>query len=669
MKKICPSCNYETEDDNIFCPKCGNKLELKDNDDLIKQEEAIKKEDEEKKSADESISANSPSKNQKETLKNMNFFLDAKKQEKAPSFGSLGTMYDGAVLNFVTSLIIVSIVLFAFSYLIIQRQAVNKMELRYKSMIANKHIPLLKNPKDFSSLDKNIRDVEQFLSLYLRFSKDPVQKKEQIFLSYLFEMDKLTNIASTNMVKDDLDKCSTIETHTQAQKCAVKFSQDFSNTAITAYPSGDTVYLAPNYKYIYSKYGSNFSSEMQQYLKLRAKYNTPILLDNELYIKPNELAYQIRALEKLLENTKNPEIADRIQYVLYKAVHAFLLSPSAYDTQDDTINPAMKSAYNKFIKTYGSSQLKPIIMSYLEKNKEYSEQNFRSDYPYKNFENSILNTKSTTLQDVFVRLRKNMFSEESSQAIFTYIYNSQRGSWSKYEKSALTSSDFILSAPDENGNIVMFDSSYAQVAESSVAKTAKPFLRNGVLYLFDANKLEFSRVLFKSGDLKIQTMSISDLTSIFPGAEVINLDAYQNYNISIDKDNEQATYIITARYSQGYENYTITALKGEITTFTLPNIFSIDSNSDTMISFHSKSIGPETSTENTPTYKIMIRTNGYTQDPYSESMNYAQETPERHSPNIMPKITNDGHNSNMSESGSTLSQPPLQRLEPPSDLD
>ena len=663
MKKICPSCNYETENDDIFCPKCGNKLELKDNEELIEKEKEFIKEENEKKDS-------SVAQSQRATLENMNFFLDAKKTEKAPSFGSLGSMYDGGVLNFVVSLIIVSVVLFAFSYLIIQRQAASKLELRYKSMISNKHIPLLKNPTDFTSLDKNIRDVEQFLSLYLKFSNDSIQKKEQIFISYLFEVDKFVNITSENMVKDDLDKCSSIQTHAQAQKCASKFSQDFSNTSIMAYALDDSVYLAPNYKFIYSKYGSNFSEQMQQYLRLRAKYNTPVVLDNELYIKPNELAAKIRAFEKLLEKTESSQIADIIQFILYKDVRAFLFSPSIYDTQDGEMNPAIKSAYQKYIKSYTGSQLRPLIMSCLEKNKQYSEQNFKNDYPYKNFEDMLLNTKATSLQDVFVRLRKNMFQDNSSKTNFMYIYNSHKGTWDKYTQGAtLDSNDFIISTPDENGNITMFNNTYAQVAEANVARGSKPFLRNNVLYFYDPNKLEFSRVNFKSGDLRVQTMSNSDITSIFPGAEIINIDSYQNYNISIEKDNADATYVIVSKYTQGYENYTITALKGEITTFSLPNIFSINSNSDTMISFHSKNVSPETSTDNTPTYKIVIKTRGYSQNPYEQRVDEMQDFTDSHNPNIMPKIINENRNSDYKEPENTLMHAPTQKLEPPNDLD
>ena len=48
-----------------------------------------------------------------------------------------------------------------------------------------------------------------------------------------------------------------------------------------------------------------------------------------------------------------------------------------------------KSAYNYFINNKKKSQLRPVIMSYMDKMRSYDETNFKNDYPYKIFDDTF----------------------------------------------------------------------------------------------------------------------------------------------------------------------------------------------------------------------------------------------------------------------------------------
>ena len=72
----------------------------------------------------------------------------------------------------------------------------------------------------------------------------------------------------------------------------------------------------------------------------------------------------------------------------------------------------------------------------------------------------------------------------------------------------------------------------------------------------------------------------------------------------IQKENKQAAYIIISRYSQGWNDYNLKPLKGEISILTLPNMFSVDSNENIVLSFESSEKGGEVISENNVIEKL-----------------------------------------------------------------
>ncbi|MBR2069604.1 MAG: zinc ribbon domain-containing protein [Candidatus Gastranaerophilales bacterium] len=655
MKNKCPNCGYEYDDNDAFCAMCGIKLEK------IEEENS-------------EIIDNELNESKEATLDNIKVFFDAKnKENKEGLLNFNGSLFDSPMFNFIIIMILISFLMCISLYLVIQKQNLKKSQMRYSNMIANPAlIPELKEPKSYVDLRVNLADCENFLAMYLRNSQDTPEKKEQVFISYLKEMDKLPHITNENMVNDDLNSCSVIKSSAHAQRCAKEFSKDFKDVGIKAYSSYSTIYLYPDYKYIYNRYSKYLSKQMVKYLKLKAKYNKPVRVGLVLQISPKEIADKIYDFEKLYSRVSDVYIREEVLKTIYYDFRTFIFSPSIYATTTQEMTSEFKNAYAYFISLRKNSQLRPLVMSYLDKTKAYSETNFKNDYPYTLFNESFNeNVENSALSDIFVQLRKSIFSN-TKQHSFTYVYNISAGSWKKFDKNTpIAQGEYIFSTVDENNNIAIYNNTYSLLQELNIPKYNKLFLTNNALYSFNTDRLTLSKVIFNGRSFALQYLNVSEATSVFPGIKVINIDSYQNYNIYVEKDNANAAYIILSRYSQGFDGYIVTPLKGEALIQGLPNMFTVSGYEDIELSFHNSLINPKETSESTPTYKITIHTNGYNADDddvvkYDEKTAQEEQT-EKHSPNMMPKIIKETTQNEFEiDNASNLSTAPNQSIEPPS---
>jgi len=276
-----------------------------------------------------------------------------------------------------------------------------------------------------------------------------------------------------------------------------------------------------------------------------------------------------------------------------------------------------------------------------------------------------------------VQLRKNIFAK-NSDFVLTHVYNITRGVWSVYNPQVkIDANDIVIGEADENNNVSIYDNTFALLQELNISKYGQIFLVNGKLYIFNRDKLSISKITYNGRQFVIQNLSASDVLSVFPGIEIINIDSYSNYNIFIEKDNLNANFIILSRYSQGYSEYKLSALKGAVKSLILPNMFAVSSNSDVVVAFHGKNVNPEETSESAPTYKFTIHTRGEAssnEDENSKYVQYDEETARdesleesKHTPQIMPKIKTENETSTVNEE--LLSPAPSQNLEPPNEND
>ncbi len=650
MNNKCPKCGFEYGEFDLYCARCGYKL---DGSEKIVNEIS---------EPDLSLNFDKHNNSKQEFFNsNIKFFTNS------PAF------------FFVVSLLVVSLIFVGVMFFITKKHNMHKTELYYKNLMSNPAaIPELKEPRDYGELVQNLSDVENFLLVYLKYSSDSDDKKERIFTAFLTEIDKLPHITNENMTKDENSVCYAVNTTSKAKACANKLTHDFKQIGVAAFSEYNTVYLYPDYVFIKNKYSKYLSKSLKEYVNLKAKYNIPVGIGLDLYIKPSRLADKIYEFEKLYNSTQDVFVKEQTEQILYEDFRKFIFTPSIYATTTQEMKKEFKKAYLSYIKTRKDSSLRPVVMSYYDKKRSYDEENFKNDYPYKVFEDTFDdNIENNAFSDIFAQLRKSLFSK-NSELMFAYVYSMKKRYWLKYNPQVkLEQDEFVISEPDENNNVLIYNSTFSLLQEINVSKYGKVFLVNGGLYVFNCDKLSVSRLMFNGKQFNLQNLSAQDVTSVFPGVEVINIDSYSNYNIYLTKDNKKATYIILSRYSQGYENYKLSALRGNISPSALPNMFVVNSVDDVLVAFHGVEINPDETSESSPTYKFVIRTRGesYSKSSEADFAVYDSKTEEeesydnqKHIPQIMPKIPS---NSDVEKelTKDALLAPPSQNIEPPSDND
>ncbi|MBR3605949.1 MAG: hypothetical protein IKL52_07965, partial [Candidatus Gastranaerophilales bacterium] len=381
--------------------------------------------------------------------------------------------------------------------------------------------------------------------------------------------------------------------------------------------------------------------------------------------------------EKLHLSAQDEFIKTEAQKVIYNDLRKLLFTPSIYATQTQEMKKEFKDAYNYFISSKKDSALRPLIMSYMDKKRSYSENNFKNDYPYKMYEQNDFseNVKNSVFDDVFVQLRKNFFADKNTQLSLGYVYDLKTSQWKKYSQDLqLSQSEFVLSEPDENNNVSIYNHMFSPMQELNILKYAKLYLINGGLYAFNKDKLSISKVTFNGKTFNLYNLSFSDVSSLFPGIEVINMDTVSSYNILVEKVNDKAAFIVMSRYSQGWNDYNLELIKGDVNMLTLPNMFSVNTNSDVIFSFSANRENNEEFIENTPSYKIIIKTRGSQTNELKSDDTYAQYDEKtkkdelnniKHTPNIMPKMFEKSESTELEED--SLLTAPEQKIDPPVD--
>lgn len=615
----CSECGFVCDKNSNFCPNCGAKLKS-DNKNVIQT--AIKQFD-----TKENVIV-------KEKIKTT--FTSS----KAKAF------FDNSLISVSLFLIALLCGLCLVMYFVLDSHKSQKQILGYKNLIENPSlIPLLKEPADYQELANNIADVEKFLLMYLKNASDNQEKKNQVFISYLSELDKLPNVLNEKFDKENISLCSNSYS---ASACVSVLNKKFEKTGVNVFLNQDYIVLYPDYKFIKNIYEEFLDSEFKQYVDLRAKYNYPTSLGLNLNIKPIKLADMIFEYEKLYLKTQNELLKETIEKILYFNVRKFVFTPSIYSTMTQEMKPEYKKAYEYYIKTKKKSNLKPFIMSYYDKKRSYSESNFENDYPYKMFNKDTFDEsyKNSILEDVFVQLRKNIFTNKNLDIPLAYVYDLKNAKWKRYNsQNELSSGEFVLSEPDENNNVSIYNHAFSPMQELNILKYSKMYLIADGLYVFNKDKLAISKVTFNGKTFNLYNMNHIDVTSLFPGIEVINIDSFPSYNVVLEKANKNANYIILSRYSQGWNEYEFVKVKGEFNQLALPNMFSVSSNSDVIISFTTDDESIQEFSENKPAYKFTIKTAGEKEEISAEEK-YSQydektkneEAQEEHKANIMPKL-------------------------------
>jgi len=637
MQNKCQNCGHILSQGDIFCSRCGKKISEKL--DVIS---AINQFDDKTRT----------------TSKEKNVFFKS----------NLRIFSNNIVVSALIILFMMALAVGILMFFILNKHDGQREVLQFKNLISNPaQIPLLKEPSSYEDLKNNLSAVEDFLLLYLQQSDDTKEKKEQVFYAYIDELNKLPNILNEKF-ENNIIECSKAKS---AVSCVGILNKTFKNTGVSAYSNAGIIYLYPDYKFIKNKFYDYISYDFKRFAALKAKYNQPVSLGLELNIPPKKLANKIYEFEKLLSHIDNQSLKEEIEHILYDDCRKFIFTPSIYSTITQEMTKDFSEAFDYFVNSKKNSAFRPLIMSYVDKKRSFNDENFKKEYPFKMYNNAKFdeNVKNSIFNDIFVQLRKNFFANKNENLSLSYIYNIQNAQWRRYSKDVeLMQSEYVLTEPDENNNVSIYNHMFSPMQELNILKYSKLYLINSNLYVFNKDKLSLSKINFNGKIFNLYNLSFSDITSLFPGIEVINMDDFSNYNVIIQKDNAKAAFIVMSRYSQGWNDYNIDVIKGEINMLTLPNMFSVDTLNNIIVSFGASSVNTEEIYENSPSYKFTIKTKGekpkeeqeneYVQ--YDKKTEKEQKDENEHKPNIMPKLLD---KNDITE----IETPPLQEIDPPMD--
>ncbi|MBQ2983235.1 MAG: zinc ribbon domain-containing protein [Candidatus Gastranaerophilales bacterium] len=673
MGNKCKNCGFEYDDLDVFCSQCGQKIEKEEN--YQYQDEFSDQNDNQNEEVVEQTSA-------QEILRDKSISIDELKTaflftnpNRVDDITIKPRNSNNAVANFIVFLIIVAFLVSMVLLIVLNKHSEKKSIIEYKNMMSNPStIPELKEPSTIKEMRENFVSVEKFMSSYLSYAKDSPEKKQQVFISFLAEIQKLPHITNESLIFDDLNTCKTITDVKMAKKCSKIFTDELHPAGIMARSELNTIYFYPDYEYLDKIYSPFFAHSVGYYLLFKSKYPEPVTVGVTFNIKPMDLANKIADNEYLVNNIEDKELRDLLEKELYNDFRSFIFSPSIYATTTQEMKKEFKKAYNHFIKNKKASALRPVILSYMDKQKAYSEENFANDYPYRKFEDdSIATVEQTAFSQIFTQVRKTMISKLSAIE-FSFIYNLQTAQWYKFNKQYQPkANDYIISSIDDDNNLNVYNNVYTFIQEIPIPKHAQLFYLDNGLYLFEKDSLDISKFVFDGKEFKPQRLSQSELSSVFPGVEVINIDNFQSYNILVEKDNKVASYIIVSKYSKNYDDFVLSPLKGDFYQLTLPNMFKVDSLEDAEIAFHDKNVEPDSISENSPVYKFILHTKGqkYTSlnnegiSAYDEKTANDENVEQQHKANIMPKI----ESTEIEKTDEELlnNQPPSQVLDEPND--
>ena len=641
MTNKCSNCGFEYGEYDVYCSRCGQKIQ---------------------DSADITVTAQKVYENY---INNDDF--QTRNDKMNLEFFERINNYKGNIFDAFAVMFLISIALTVFLILLANKQTNVKQYLEFKNLISRPtQIPILKNTESIEEMSQNLKSNERFLKLYLTYSKDDNEKKESIFYNYLAELNKISNITNETLASNIMPECENIKSNTILKKCFTYFKSEFKNTSAKPYIYNNVIFLTQDKKFVNDNYSKYLSQDMKSLLKLQSKYNKPTSYNGIILQKPSYIMDKITNFEHLFNIQTNAKIKDIIEQNLYKDVKTIVFSRAMYDTTTQEMQQTYKSTFDKFILRNKHSALNSLFMNYMDKQKNYTEDNFSKDYPYKIYDDSFdENVLNSTFKDIFAQLRKNL-ALNSESVNFAYVYNFIDGKWFRYKTGIeLNSNNYIISYPDENNNVTFYNFAYSPIQEMNIQDNTTLFISSGQIYTYNYDKLSFSKITYNGKLFNTKNLNYTDITTMFPGINIINLDSTNGYQIFVEKVNKNANFIILSRYAQGLKDYELTAISGDIKKMTLSNMFSVNSNDEIILSFAKKNQKQE-ETEDFHNYTIHITTIG-------QQKNQSQSRPvelttednnkvsnedeiEPHTPTIKPKITTD--------ESDALVLPPAKNLEP-----
>ncbi|MCM1265121.1 MAG: zinc ribbon domain-containing protein [Candidatus Gastranaerophilales bacterium] len=554
---FCPNCGKQINGSPKFCENCGHKIEANEESSIYKNsyyKESYKKDSEKKP------------------------------RKKQFSFGESFIMGFGAMLLLFLGLF--GILLFRNYY---SGDLLNLDKMKYQQYVENPSlIPELSQPETLDGLVDNLKNVQNFLALYLKVSDDDMETKMETFDKYRKELLKLQNFDNTNLLQANVQYQIPRE-EKEFKAIQKQYNKLLSQVGlkIVADDSYSKYRLMENNRFTYKKFGKYLPQDINSYLKLRAKYHENCMFKDTLTIKPYKLAERIGEYEKFMNSYKEFRYENEVKDMMF--LYSFLYTFTSDRTNMEFIrhNTFVKSD-KKFMKKYPNSELKTMFSHLSTSANGISENQFDEMYPYE-YQKSLdaIKPEKAELADIFSTIRKNIMSLKSD-ANYQYVFVSETNSWITYDAAKqLKKGDMIL-AQSENGYDI-YDYKYKKTNQTiKPEENAKFIIKSGQLLAYSPNHLQISSLDSMYGSFSFRTLPIKTIKKLFPEVLIINIDTFGDTSVQIDKPSGAKTYMLISTSGVNYDGY---RLSGNITIGELSNIFTVSSDDETQVNWTSDSDG------------------------------------------------------------------------------
>lgn len=450
---------------------------------------------------------------------------------------------------------------------------------KYEAYMENpSSIPELDQPETLQDLILNLKDVQNFLVLYLRYSDDSAEEKSKVFDNYRKQLLKIEAFSNDNLLKEDI-KNSLPQTKKEFKKCAAHYNKELAPVGLKIV--SDTAYakyhLKEDYKFTYKKFGQYVQSDMKAYLYLRAKHNDEFL-ENGGYLAttPKEMNLRIADYEKFLINNPNFSNINEVKDNLYFYTFGYIFANDRQEMQAIRHN-TFKKWDKRFIKTNKHSKLNPIFSKMVTSANGISTNQFDSLYPYE-YEKMLESIRPLNgeLDDIFIDLRKSLMKEFSNIG-YKYIYSQTEGMWATFSEDAKISKDTLLLADNGQGGFDVYDNKFQKTNQVlTIDPNSQIIMKRGQLLIYTPQCLQIGRVEYSYGNFVVKTLSSKSIKQYFPDTLIINVDNIGMNAVQVTKTTAKQTYMLISHAGSNFDGYTLTSdipvQKGE-----LSNMFTIDS--------------------------------------------------------------------------------------------
>ncbi len=437
-------------------------------------------------------------------------------------------------------------------------------------------IPELTQPESLQDLVKNLKDVQNFLVLYLKYSDESTEEKAKVFDNYRKQLLKIETYSNDNLLKEDI-KNSIPQTKKEFKKCAEHYNRELAPVGLKIV--SDTAYakyhLKEDYRFTYKKFGSYVPSDMKSYLYLRAKHKDEFL-ENGGYLAttPKEMNKRISDYEKFLTHNSEFSNINEVKDYLYVYTFGYIFANDRQEMKAIRHNTFRKWD-KKFIKQNKSSKLVPIFSKMVTSANGISANQFDNLYPYE-YEKMLESIRPVNgeLDDIFIDLRKDLIKELSNVG-YKYVYSQTEGMWTPFNDASKITKDSLLLADNGQGGFDVYNNKFKKTNQTiNLDANTQVILKRGQLLIYNPQCLQISKIEYSYGNFSTKILSSKEIRTYFPDILIINVDNIGNSPVQVTKTTEKQTYMLISHAGSNFEGYSINSdipvIKGE-----LSNIFTI----------------------------------------------------------------------------------------------